>query len=168
MRLILTAAAFAALAMPAFAQVKCDLQHAVYAERDNGFEIRFRNGEPWEYPGMTDAVIDMFTPDGERLWGNIQSNMGTSRQVGHLFYGCPSPTADGDNLTEEEYEGCLQWEGVVYAINKGEPGFLPFQDEPAPERILFTDIGRQIRYSELVDGPGDEPWDVFDFKRCAK
>jgi hypothetical protein len=168
MRLILTAAAFAALAAPAFAQVKCDLQHAVYAERDNGFEIRFRKGESWEYPGMTDAVIDMFTPGGERLWGNIQSNMGTSRHVGHLFHGCPSPTADGDNLTEDEYEGCLQWEGVVYAINKGEPGFLPFQDEPAPERILFTDIGRQIRYSELVDGPGDEPWDVFDFKRCKK
>jgi hypothetical protein len=168
MRLILTAAAFAALATPAFAQVKCELQHAVYADPENGFEIRFRHGKPWEYPGMTDAVIDMVTPKGEKLWGSITSNMGTSRQVGHLFFGCPQPTADSDNLTEEQREACLQWEGVVYGINKGEPGLLPFQDAPAPERILFTDLGRQIRYSDVVSSPGEEPWDVLNFKRCAK
>ena len=53
-------------------------------------------------------------------------------------------------------------------MNKGEPGFMPMYDGPAPQRILLSDLGRQIRYSPVVDGPGDEPWDVFDFKRCAK
>jgi len=168
MRLILLAAACAALATPAFAQVKCELQHAVYADPENGFELRFRSGESWEYPGMTDAIIDMVTPDGKKLWGSITSNMGTSRQVGHLYYGCKQPGRDDDDLTEEQYEACRQWEGVVYGINKGEPGFLPFQDEPAPERILLTDLGRQLRYSDVVDGPGDEPWDVLNFKRCSK
>jgi hypothetical protein len=167
MRLILLAAAFAALAAPAFAEVKCQLRHAVYADPDNGFELRFRPGETWEYPGMTDAVIDMVTPGGEILWGSITSNMGTSRNVGHLFYGCPAPSADGDDLTEEQYDQCRQWEGVVYALDKGEPGLLPSEEEPAPERLLLTDLGRKIRYSDVVSSPGEEPWDVLDFKRCT-
>jgi hypothetical protein len=32
----------------------------------------------------------------------------------------------------------------------------------------MTDLGRKIRYSDVVTSPGEEPWDVFDFKRCAK
>ncbi len=168
MRILFVAAALAATATPAFAQVNCPLENAVYADPENGFELRFRKGKPWEYIGMTDAVIDMVTPKGEKLWGSISSNMGTSRHVGRLFHGCPSPTADGPDLTEEEYETCQQWEGVVYALNKGDPGFIPFADEPAPERLILTDLGRQIRYSDVVSSPGEEPWDVLDFKRCAK
>jgi hypothetical protein len=36
-----------------------------------------------------------------------------------------------------------------------------------PDRLLLTDLGRKIRYS-MVSSPGEEPWDVFDFKRCTK
>ena len=168
MRLVFVAAAFAAFATPAFAQASCPLQNAVYADPENGFELQFRKGKSWEYPGMTDAVIDMVTPDGKKLWGSITSNMGTSRQVGHLFYGCAAPGAEDPDLSEEEYDLCRQWQGVVYGINGDKIGFLPFEDEPAPARVLLTDLGRQLRYSDVVEGPGDEPWDVLDFKRCAK
>lgn len=164
---LLVAAALAAISSPAFAQTACPLKHAVYAERENGFELRFHPGKPWEMGGMTESVFDLVMSDGRKLWGNIASNMGTSRDVGRVYHGCPSPTADGDILTDEEHDACRQWEGVVYSLIGGEPGFVPYQDDPAPERLLLTDLGRKIRYS-MVDGPGQEPWDVFDFKRCTQ
>jgi hypothetical protein len=164
---LLAIAAFAALATPALAQTTCKLENAVYAERENGFELHFRKGDPWEMGGMVEAVFDLVMPDGRKLWGNIASNMGTSRDVGRLYFGCPSPTADGPDPTDAEYEACRQWEGVVYAINKGEPDMMASDTGLAPERLLLTDLGRKIRYS-MVDGPGEEPWDVFDFKHCTK
>jgi hypothetical protein len=112
-------------------------------------------------------VFDLVAPDGRKLWGNISSNMGTSRDVGRIYHGCPSPAADADLLTDEAYDACQQWEGVVYALNKGEPDLMPSEGEKAPERILMTDLGRKICYSDVVTGPGEEPWDVFDFKRCV-
>jgi hypothetical protein len=164
---LLAIAAFAALATPALAQTTCKLENAVYAERENGFELHFRKGDPWEMGGMVEAVFDLVMPDGRKLWGNIASNMGTSRDVGRLYFGCPSPTADGPDPTDAEYEACRQWEGVVYAINKGEPDMMASDTGLAPERLLLTDLGRKIRYS-MVDSPGEEPWDVFDFKHCTK
>ncbi len=156
------------LAAPAFAQTTCKLEHAIYAERDNGYELRFRSPKSWELMATTESIFDLVTPDGRKLWGEISGNMGTSRDDGRVFFGCPSRTADGPELTEDQYNECQQWEGVVYSLNKGEPGFMPLYDEPAPERILMSDLGRQIRYSLVVANPGDEPWDVFDFKHCTK
>jgi hypothetical protein len=168
MRLVLAVAVLAAIAPDALAQAACKVENAVYAERDNGYELHFHKGKPWEFRGMTDVVFDLVVPDGRKLWGNISSNMGTSRDVGRIYHGCPSPAADADLLTDEEYDACQQWEGVVYALNKGEPDLMPSEGEKAPERILMTDLGRKIRYSDVVTGPGEEPWDVFDFKRCVK
>lgn len=168
MRLALAVAVFAAIAPDALAQTACKVENAIYAERDNGYELRFHKGKPWEFRGMTDAVFDLVMPDGRKLWGNISSNMGTSRDVGRIYHDCLSSTADADLLTNEEYDDCQQWEGVVYALDKGKPDFMPGEGEKAPDRILLTDLGRQIRYSDVVTSPGEEPWDVFDFKRCAK
>lgn len=173
MRFAVAAAAIMALVQPAFAQepgssTGCNVENAVYAERDNGYELRFHKGKPWEFGGMIESVFELVMPDGTRLWGNIASNMGTSRDVGRLYHGCPAPTADEYLLDDDVEADCRQWEGVVYALNKGEPGFMPGEGREAPDRILLTDLGRKIRYSGLVLGPGDEPWDVFDFKRCVK
>jgi len=173
MRPVLAVAALAATVAAACtqgvpAQTACKVENAVYAERDNGYELRFHKAKPWEFRGMIDAVFDLVMPDGRKLWGSISSNMGTSRDVGRVYNGCPAPTADADLLTDEEYDDCQQWEGVVYALNRGEPDFMPGEGEDAPERILMTDLGRKLRYSDVVSGPGDEPWDVFDFKRCVK
>lgn len=168
MRYFTAAAVLAAFATPAFAQTSCRLENAIYAERENGYELHFRPGQPWEMRSTTESVFHLAMPDGRRLWGDISGNMGVSRDVGRLYWGCPSPTPDGPDLTDEEYENCLQWEGVVYSLNKGEPGMMPVEGDPAPERLLLTDLGRRIRYSDVVSSPGEEPWDVFDFKRCAK
>ncbi len=148
--------------------IDCPLENAIYTDPQAGWELRFRPGKPWEMGGMTSSIMELVRKDGTALWGEIASNMGTSRDVGHLFFGCTRPGAEDDDLTEAQYDACRQWTGVVYSLNKGEPGYMSSEGGNAPERILLTDLGRKIRYSELVDGPGGEPWDVFDFKSCAK
>jgi len=157
MRLVFAVAVLAAIAPDALAQSACKVENAVYAERDNDYELHFHKGKPWEFRGMTDVVFDVVVPDGRKLWGNISSNMGTSRDVGSIFHGCSSPTDDADLLTDEEYDACRQWEGVVYALNQGEPDFMRCEGAKAPERILMTDLGRKTRYSDAVTGPGEEP-----------
>ena len=148
--------------------IDCPLEKAIYSEPQAGWELRFRAAKPWELTGMTENVMELVRKDGTALWGDIVSNMGTSRDVGMLFYGCQRPGAEDDDLTEAQYAACKQWEGVVYSLNKGEPGYMPREGANAPERILMTDIGRKLRYSDVVSNPGDEPWDVFDFKACEK
>lgn len=174
MRLLTSLIAAAMLAAPilseraAFAEQGCTFQNAIYTERDNGYELQFRKPKPWESIGMVEAVFDLVMPDGRRLWGEIAGNMGTSRSEGRVFFGCSRPGPDGDDLSEEQYDACRQWEGVVYAIVDGAPEMLPFADDAAPKMLLLTDLGRQIRYSDVVSNPGDEPWDVFTYKACAK
>lgn len=147
--------------------IDCPLEKAIYTEPQAGWELRFREGKPWEMRGMTESIMELASKDGTVLWGEIASNMGTSRDVGYLFHGCNRPGAEDDDLTEEQYDACRQWSGVVYSLNKGEPGYMPGEGANAPERILMTDIGRKLRYA-VVSGPGEEPWDVFDFKSCGK
>lgn len=143
----------------------CPMEQAVYSEPQKGFELRFRRGESWEMPGMTDSIFDLVFPDGRIAWGYISSNMGTSRNTGHIFHGCKRPGPDDGNMSEQAIAECQVWEGLAYSLNRGEPGYMPSEGSNAPERVLMTDLGRKIRYS-LVDGPGDEPWDVFTFKSC--
>ena len=148
--------------------IDCLLGKATYVEPQKGWELRFREGQPWEMGGMTEAIFDLVAPTGEVLWGEIGSNMGTSRDVGAVFHGCARPGMDDADLTQAQVEECRVWYNLVYSLNGGEPGFMPGENGAAPERILMTDLGRKVRYAGPVDGPGDEPWDVFDFKSCAK
>ncbi len=94
MRSAVLLACVAVLATPAFAQTGCLLENAVYAERENGYELRFRPVRSWEARGMTESVFDLVMLDGRRLWGEISGNMGTSRDVGRLDWGCRSPTGN--------------------------------------------------------------------------
>lgn len=66
--------------------IDCPLKKAVYGEPQAGRELRFRAGKPWEMHGMTESVFDLVSPKGEVLWGEIASNMETSRDVGAVFY----------------------------------------------------------------------------------
>lgn len=147
--------------------IGCPLEKATYSEPQAGWELRFRHGESWEMGGMTESVFELVKADGTVVWGEIASNMGTSRDVGRAYFGCARPGRDDADLTEEQYDACRLWEGVVYSLNTGEPGYMPYQDANAPERVLMTDVGRKLRYSDVVSSPGEEPWDVFDFKSCA-
>ncbi|MBK8839384.1 MAG: hypothetical protein IPO30_12005 [Hyphomonadaceae bacterium] len=146
--------------------IDCPLEKAAYTEPQAGWELRFRAGKPWEMHGMTESVFDLVSPKGEVLWGEIASNMGTSRDVGAVFYRCAKPGPNDADLSEAQLVECRVWDNLVYSLNGGEPGFMPTGEGNAPERILVTDLGRKIRYS-VAEGPGDEPWDVFTFKACA-
>lgn len=168
MRILLCILLCSSVALPALAQSECPIERAIYAERDNGYELRFREGRPWEYPGMTGNVFELVMPDGRELWGRFHSNMGTSRDEGSIFFGCSPPTdEDYDDMTEAEIAACRVWNGVVYGMADGEPGFVPSEGEAAPPGLLLTDLGRVVRYSGLVEGPGDEPWDYFELTGCA-
>jgi len=147
--------------------IDCPLEKAIYGEPQAGWELRFRTGQPWEMMGMTESVFELVRADGTVVWGAIASNMGTSRDVGTAFFGCARPGMDDADLTEAQADKCRVWDNLVYSLNGGEPGFMPWGEGAAPERILMTDLGRKIRYS-VVEGPGEEPWDVFTFKSCAK
>ena len=108
MHRLLLAAALMATASPAFGQISCKLQNAIYAERDKGYEIRFRVPKSGELMGMTESLFDLVTPDGRKLWGEIASNMGTSRDVGRVYFGCQKPKPGGPHLTEEQIADCQQ------------------------------------------------------------
>ena len=161
-------AAFAA-SSPVFAQSDCPFERAIYTEKDNGYELRFRPAESWEMYGMMKAIYELRFPDGETtLWGYITSNMGTSRDEGFLFSNdCRRPGPEDEGSSEDELAACQVWNGVMYELKDGDVDFLPLYDEPAVPRLLLTDLGRVIRYSLYVMGPGDEPWDVFTFSECG-
>ena len=157
--------AAALVAAPAQAETGCLMQAATYVDTTTGLTINFRPAEPWEQVGMVKHVMEATLPDGQVLWGEISENMGTSRDEGRLFAGCPRPGPDDEWPTEEAQNACRAWEGVVYAIEGGIAGFTPAADEPAPETLLFADLGRQLRYA-VYDGPEGEPWDQLVFSAC--
>lgn len=154
------------LAAPAQAQIACTMQHAIYAEGETGGTLQFRPARPWEQTGMVLWVMDYTLPDGRVLWGEIGGNMGVSRDVGALFWGCPRPGPDDASLDEAAVEACQVWSGVIYALTEGAAKPLPFPDDPAPESLLLTDLGRQLRYA-LLDGPADAPWDQVRLVGCG-
>jgi len=168
-RLAVSLAALIALTAPTLAQVDCPLERAIYTERQNGYELRFLPAESWELYGMMKAIYELRFPDGETvLWGYMTSNMGTSRDEGFLFAPeCRRPGPEDPGSNEDERAACQVWNNVVYELKDGEVDFMPLYDEPAVPTLLMTDLGRVVRYSLYVLGPGDEPWDVFTFKECA-
>ena len=145
----------------------CPMTLALYADTATGAELRFRAGQPWEMGGMTSHVMELALPDGRVLWGMITSNMGTSRDEGHLFSGCNRPGPDDAPLDEAQIAECRVWNGVVYALQGGTVSPLPFDTEKAPESLILSDLGRQLRYA-VMEGPGDEPWDQFRLSGCAE
>ena len=58
-------------------------------------------------------------------------------------------------------------QGVVYALDAGRIGPVPFADETAPVSLILSDFGRQLRYS-VMDGPEVDIWDQLDLTACAE
>ena len=145
----------------------CPMTLALYADTATGAELRFRAGQPWELGGMTSHVMELALPDGRVLWGMITENMGTSRDMGWLFLGCDRPGPDDAPLDDALSAQCRVWSGVVYALDAGKAGFTPLPEDKAPESLILTDVGRQLRY-EVMDGPAGEIWDQFTLTGCAE
>lgn len=153
-----------ALTTPAYAEVACQPERAIYAHEESGFRLSFRPPESWEQTGMTIAVFDVALRDGRTLWGVIRSGMGTSRDVGQIFSGCPRPGPE-DVWDEDALLECQVWQGVVYAVEGDRVSAFPADGAKAPRSLLFSDLGRQLRY-EIFDSPGEEPWDQLFLAAC--
>lgn len=167
MRAAIALALVAALTGETLAQDKgCTMTDAVYTDGELGYELRFRKSEPWELWGMRTSVYELTLPDGRQLWGDVHTNMGTSRDIGTLHYGCDRPGPEDPDLTDEQLEACRIWHNNIYAIVGGKLAFVPNEGEPAPESLVLADLGRTLRYSVLTN-PGDEPWDQFFLKGCG-
>lgn len=153
----------------------CPQQLALYTEKDNGYELRFRSPAPWEASPNVGAILELAFPDGTTIWGTTWMPNGTSWNQADLFSGCKLPgpidEASGDPLpgsTHEELEACKVWQGVIYNLSGNDIDWLPFREDPAAETILLTNLGPTIRYSGLVLSPGDEPHDVFTLSGCQE
>jgi hypothetical protein len=156
----------AVLALCAAAAQACPMTLALYSDPQGGVELRFRAAQPWESGGSVSHVMELALPDGQVLWGRITGNMGTSRDEGHLYSGCPAPSPEGEP-SEEELADCLAWEGVVYALQDAKIAPMPFADEKAPPALVLADLGRQLRYSVMTGG--EEPvWDQLNLTGCAE
>lgn len=142
---------------------ECPLMHARYTDGGN-YLLQFRPMQRQDQLGMTSNVFDLTRPalDDRRFEGSVSGQMGTSRPEGILSYACPAEPS------EAELEECVRWRGVVYALGDHDATPLPFEDEPAPQALLLSDFGRQVRYSGVVRSPGDEPNDVFTLTGCTR
>jgi hypothetical protein len=163
MRSLSALALVSALTNAAIAEEACTMEHATYTDGEKGYELTFRTGKGWEWVGMTSNIYELTMPDGRVLWGSIASNMGTSRDIGSLYYGCERPGPEDPDLTEAQVAECRMWHNNIYALADNKIGYVPAQNEPAPESLVLADLGRTLRYTVLRD-PGDEPWDQFYLK----
>lgn len=143
----------------------CTMPEAVYSDGELGYELRFRKPERWELYGMMSGVYELKLPDGRELWGYVSGNMGTSRDIGSLYFGCERPGMDDGSMSEEEIDACRVWHNNVYAMVDGKATWVPNEGEPAAESLILADLGRTLRYS-VLSSPGEEPWDQFFLVRC--
>lgn len=156
--------AFSAAIQPVLG-AQCSLEQAVYVERDQGYELRFFPATNRDAANTTLRFFVVRPDDDRNLSGEISGNLGVSRDTGTARRDCPTDKAPTD-ITEAEWQDCTYWKGLVYQIADGLPEMLPFPQDPAPQALLLTDFGRQIRYSGLLDGPANTPWDVFTLAGC--
>ncbi|WP_274627139.1 hypothetical protein [Arvimicrobium flavum] len=148
-------------ASPALAA--CPVELATYGEPESGARVEFT-------PVVESAAVTnsfrMLLGDDVVLDGIVMWTEGVSRSYGMLMYKCPS----GD-VTGEEIAACTVWEGVVYASDKaGKIGLLPAEGEPAPDLLLFADLGPSVAASPALQplGLAKKPWDVFSLDGCQE
>ena len=173
----LAVAALALCLVTSSQAAECLQSQAIYTEKSNGYELRFRPTLPWEASANVMAILDLKFPDGETsAWGWIWLPNGTSHDRIEFFtQDCKLPTFDPKTdidptpgPTKEEFEACSVWEGVIYALADSEIAELRwFDGGKAADTLLLPNIGPTIRYSGLVLSPGQEPHDGFTYKGCA-
>jgi hypothetical protein len=147
---------------------ECPLERASYIERDQGYVLRFFATTNRDMASTSHRFYVVRPNDDRNLVGTISGNMGVSRDTGVAQRDCPTddPGVAPADVTEAQWDDCTYWKGLVYQLVDGGAEMLPFASEPAPPALLLTDFGRQIRYSGLLDGPSDTPWDVFTLIGC--
>lgn len=150
------------LAATAASAAECRQEHAIYADRDGGYELTFE-------PVGSDAAVTthhfkLKVLASDTVLDGILMPGDPARSNGMVMHNCP----EGDS-TGEEIAACTVWEGVIYALDGGDAALLPEEGRPAAETLLLSGFGSSLRYSKLWDeGKASAvPWDVFKRKGCT-
>jgi hypothetical protein len=145
------------------ANAACPVELSTYGDRDKVAEINFTPAQG----GATVAnSFRMLLEKDIVLDGIVQWTEGESRSHGMLTYKCP----EGD-VTGEEYAACTVWQGVIYSVDEqGAVGLMPAQGQPAPKRLVFTDLGPSLQLASAFgkDGLSKVPFDVFEINGCQE
>lgn len=151
--------------MPAFAHAAaCPQEKAVYRDRDNAYELAF---SPVQLDAESNTHRFKLSVLGTKvsLDGYVTGSTPVNRSNGIIFFNCP----DGD-VTGKDIADCTVWQGVVYGQSAGRIDLLPAQGKDAADAILLPDLGPSIQQSKAYAESKAKvaPWDVLDFKECAK
>jgi hypothetical protein len=130
-------------------------------QKESGYVLRFTpSRELGRFPG-TSNVFYVEVPNFEKpLLSWVIWNNGESRPTGTVMLDCPP-----DGMTNDDFEACTQWHGVMYVLTGDGAELLPNEDQTPPAKILLPDFGRKMRYSAVGD-INHVPWDIFTFDRC--
>ena len=151
--------------MPALAYAAaCPQEKAVYRDRDNAYELAFSpvnlDAESNTHRFKLSVVSTKLSMDGY-----VQGSTPVNTSNGIIFFHCP----DGD-VTDSDIMKCTVWQGFLYGQSGGRIDILPAQGKDAADQILIAGLGYSIDQFEGfgTDKPKVAPWDVLDFKECAK
>lgn len=151
--------------MPALAHAAaCRQEKAVYRDRDNVYELAFM---PVNLDAESNTHRFKLSVVGAKLSmdGYVQGSTPVNTSNGIIFHNCP----DGD-VTDSDIMKCTVWQGFLYGQSSGRIDILPAQGKDAADQILIAGLGLAIDQFEGFgkDKPKLAPWDVLDFKECAK
>ena len=142
----------------------CPQEKAVYRDRDSAYELTF---SPVNLDAESNTHRFKLSVPGSKLSmdGYIQGSTPVNTSNGIIFYNCP----DGD-VTDSDIMKCTVWQGFLYGQSAGRIDLLPVQGKDAADQILIAGLGLGIDQFEGFgkDKPKLAPWDVLDFKECAK
>ncbi|WP_245411738.1 hypothetical protein [Phyllobacterium leguminum] len=160
----------ASLVAPLSAYAACTQDRAIYSDRDDHYTLAFKPA-PEDLPAVTSNEFtitqksDADQKSAFKLDGVVMWTQGVARPEGTVMYNCP----DGD-VTGDELEACMVWQGVIYALKEGaEAGLLPKAKEPAAQALLLPDFAGSLDAFDFGAAKPAEPlsWEVFRFKECA-
>lgn len=149
------------LAGPALAA--CPIELATYGEIQSGARVEFT---PTKESATVTNTFRMLLDNDLVLDGIVMWTADIRRSYGMLMNKCP----EGD-VTGEEIAACTPWEGVVYASDKaGNIALLPEEGKPAPELLLFPNLGPSLQASAAFASGAFQkvPWDVFSLNGCQE
>lgn len=151
--------------MPALSHAAaCTQEKAIYRDRDNAYELAF---SPVNLDAESNTHRFKLSVVGKTLSmdGYVQGSTPVTTSNGIIFFHCP----DGD-VTDSDIMKCTVWQGFLYDHSAGRIDILPAQGKDAADQILVAGLGYSIDQFEGFgkDKPKLAPWDVLDFKECAK
>ncbi len=160
---LLGLAALLLAAAPA-AHAACPMELSVYGDATDAAGLDFRP------TGESMVVTNTFRMNlriGVQLDGIVMWSEETPRPYASLMYQCPEGDVTGDEIAE-----CTLWEGPVYAAGEdGKVGTIPAERTPAPQTLIFPDLGPTLRQASIFGEDADDarlPGDIFTLKGCQE